>query len=84
VPWSTGIERMSTTNGVMAPKCLPSRMHASSVRNDVPDNPGETAADKRPESLANMGGNRVVLDLGGGKRAADQMPMDGWVITIDQ
>jgi hypothetical protein len=38
-----------------------------SVRNDVPDNPGETEADTLRETLANLGGNRVVLDLGGGK-----------------
>jgi len=41
-----------------------------SVRNDVPDNPGETEADALPDTLANLGGNRVVLDLGGGKFAS--------------
>jgi len=125
--------------------------HVISVRNDIPDNPGQAKANALPDTLANLGGNRVVLDLGGGKfasyfhlqsgsirlkegdtvragdvlglvgnsgapaphlhfqvtdgpgpmtsdglpyvfdwfvrdgkRVADQMPMDGWVITFDE
>ncbi len=40
------------------------------VRDDVPDNPGQAKANALPDSLANLGGNRVVLDLGGGKFAS--------------
>jgi murein DD-endopeptidase MepM/ murein hydrolase activator NlpD len=43
--------------------------HVISVRNDVPDNPGQARANALPDTLANLGGNRVVLDLGGGKFA---------------
>ena len=44
--------------------------HVISVRNDVPDNPGQARANALPDTLANLGGNRVVLDLGGGKFAS--------------
>lgn len=40
------------------------------VRIDVPDNPGQAKANALPDRLANLGGNRVVLDLGGGKFAS--------------
>ena len=40
-----------------------------SVRNDVPDNPGQAKTNALSDTLANLGGNRVVLDLGGGKFA---------------
>jgi hypothetical protein len=36
------------------------------IRDDVPDNPGQAKSNALPETLANLGGNRVVLDLGGG------------------
>jgi murein DD-endopeptidase MepM/ murein hydrolase activator NlpD len=36
------------------------------VRDGIPDNPGETATSALPNTLAELGGNRVVLDLGGG------------------
>lgn len=39
------------------------------VRDDVPDNPGQAKSNALPETLANLGGNRVVLDLGGGTYA---------------
>ena len=39
--------------------------HVVTVRNDVPDNPGESKANALADTLANLGGNRVVLDLGG-------------------
>lgn len=35
------------------------------VRDDVPDNPGQAKSNAVPVTLANLGGNRVVLDLGG-------------------
>jgi murein DD-endopeptidase MepM/ murein hydrolase activator NlpD len=35
------------------------------VRDDVPDNLGQAKSNALPETLANLGGNRVVLDLGG-------------------
>jgi murein DD-endopeptidase MepM/ murein hydrolase activator NlpD len=44
--------------------------HVISVRNDVPDNPGQAKANALPDTLANLGGNRVVLDLGGGRYAS--------------
>lgn len=44
--------------------------HVISVRNDVPDNPGQAKANALPDTLANLGGNRVVLDLGGGRFAS--------------
>ena len=40
------------------------------VRDDIPDNPGQAKANALPDTLANLGGNRVVLDLGGGKFAS--------------
>jgi murein DD-endopeptidase MepM/ murein hydrolase activator NlpD len=40
------------------------------VRNDVPDNPGQAKANVLPDTLANFGGNRVVLELGGGRFAS--------------
>ena len=40
------------------------------VRDDVPDNPGEAKVNALPDALANLGGNRVVLDLGSGKFAS--------------
>jgi murein DD-endopeptidase MepM/ murein hydrolase activator NlpD len=39
------------------------------VRNDVPDNPGQAKTNVLPDTLANIGGNRVILDLGGGRFA---------------
>ncbi len=39
------------------------------VREDVPDNPGQAKSNALPDTLANLGGNRVVLDLGGGTYA---------------
>jgi len=42
----------------------------SFVRNDVPDNPGQAETNALPDILANLGGNRVVLDLGGSKFAS--------------
>ena len=67
VKWCMAIERTSTATDVMAPKSLPSRMpEVIFTRNDVPDNPGNTKPSALPDSLENMGGNRVVLDLGSG------------------
>ena len=43
--------------------------HVVAVRNDIPDNPGESKTNALPDTLANQGGNRVILDLGGGKFA---------------
>jgi murein DD-endopeptidase MepM/ murein hydrolase activator NlpD len=43
--------------------------HVVAVRNDVPDNPGKSRTNALPDTLANLGGNRVVLDLGGGRFA---------------
>jgi murein DD-endopeptidase MepM/ murein hydrolase activator NlpD len=43
--------------------------HVVAVRNDVPDNPGGSKTNVLPDTLANLGGNRVVLDLGGGRFA---------------
>jgi hypothetical protein len=40
------------------------------VRDDIPDNPGQAKANALPDTVANLGGNRVVLDLGGGKFAS--------------
>jgi murein DD-endopeptidase MepM/ murein hydrolase activator NlpD len=40
------------------------------TRDDVPDNPGQAKANALPDTLANLGGNRVVLDLGGGRFAS--------------
>ena len=39
------------------------------VRNDVPENPGQAKVNALPDTIANLGGNRVVLDLGDGKFA---------------
>jgi hypothetical protein len=39
------------------------------IRDDVPDNPGQPKSNALPVTLANLGGNRVVLDLGGGAYA---------------
>jgi murein DD-endopeptidase MepM/ murein hydrolase activator NlpD len=41
-----------------------------SVRNDIPDNLGQAKVNVLPNTLANLGGNRVVLDLGGGRFAS--------------
>ena len=69
--WSMGTARMCTTIDVTAPKFSPSPTPASIfVRDDIPDNPGEAKANALPDTLANLGGNRVVLDLGGGKFAS--------------
>jgi murein DD-endopeptidase MepM/ murein hydrolase activator NlpD len=40
------------------------------VRNDVPDNPGQAKANALADTLANLGGNLVVLDLGDGRFAS--------------
>ena len=40
------------------------------VRDDVPDNTGQAKANALPDTVANLGGNRVVLDLGGGRFAS--------------
>ncbi len=40
------------------------------VRDDIPDNPGQAKANALPDTLANLGGNRVVLDLGDGRFAS--------------
>jgi len=40
------------------------------VRNDVPDNPGQAKANALPDNVANLPGNRVVLDLGAGRFAS--------------
>jgi hypothetical protein len=39
------------------------------VTDDVPDNPGQSKSNALPDTLANIGGNRVVLNLGGGTYA---------------
>ncbi len=36
------------------------------VRDDIPENPGQAKTNALPDTLSNLGGNRVVLDLGDG------------------